>query len=197
MRFMNGFLFRLQAHERGVSVEHAVTFEHLALMAEVDVRDLDLLQQDVLPHVHLRPVADREGAEVFARTLAAVVDVPQLGALVLGVPLAEFVAVTEHPFFRTCLLLVPTATADGAVHFEFFQAIQQGDRLQLVAARIKAGLFLYPTRVNTLLYTTNEQVRTVFLHQHVAEGDSLLKVVARVHMEQVEGHFRRMEGLTR
>ena len=48
-----------------------------------------LLALDVLPDVELGPVGDREHAHVLARVHARVVQGPQLGPLVLRVPLAE------------------------------------------------------------------------------------------------------------
>ena len=47
---------------------------------------------DVLPDVELGPVRQREHADVLALAVPAVVEVPQLGPLVLRVPLAELVA---------------------------------------------------------------------------------------------------------
>ena len=63
-----------------------------AAVREVDRRQLDLLVVDVLPDVELGPVRQREHADVLALAVAAVVEAPQLGALVLRVPLAELVA---------------------------------------------------------------------------------------------------------
>src|SRR5437660_1410222 len=70
-------------------VEHAVTAEDLALVREVDRGNLETLGVDVLPHVELRPVRDREHAHVLALVDAPVVEVPQLRPLALRVPLAE------------------------------------------------------------------------------------------------------------
>src|SRR5437899_2842872 len=47
-------------------VQHPVAAEDLALVREVDARQLELLARDVLPHVELRPVRDREDADVLA-----------------------------------------------------------------------------------------------------------------------------------
>ena len=55
-------------------------------------RDLEPLREDVLPHVELGPVRDREHAHVLAPPHAAVVEAPQLRALAPRVPLAEVVA---------------------------------------------------------------------------------------------------------
>ena len=47
---------------------------------------------DVVPHIHLGPVGEREDADAFAGMDAGVIEVPQLGALVLGIPLTGTVA---------------------------------------------------------------------------------------------------------
>src|SRR5437764_1065696 len=99
------------AHKREVferdGQQHAVALEDLALVGEVDRWDLEILAGDVLPHVQLGPVGDGEGPDVLALADAPVEQRPQLGALVLGVPLAEVVAEGEHPLLGPGLLLVP------------------------------------------------------------------------------------------
>src|SRR5690606_5764824 len=98
----------------GVGQEHAVAFEDLARVGEVDRRDLDALTPDVVPHVELGPVGQREDPDVLALADPRVVEVPQLGALVLRVPLAEVVAEGEDPLLGPGLLLVaPGAAEDG------------------------------------------------------------------------------------
>src|SRR5439155_12849585 len=73
-------------------VEHPVAPEDLPLVREVDRRQLELLALDVLPHVELGPVRDREDSDVLALADARVVEVPELGPLRARVPLAEVVA---------------------------------------------------------------------------------------------------------
>jgi hypothetical protein len=84
----HAFVERLLAvdelHERRDRVEHPVAAEDLALVGEVDRRHLEALGGDVLPHVELGPVREREDAHVLAAADAPVVEVPQLGALGLG-----------------------------------------------------------------------------------------------------------------
>src|SRR4029453_16136452 len=85
-------------------VEHPVAAEDLALVREVDRRQLELLARDVLPDVELGPVRDREDADVLAFADARVVEVPQLGPLHARVPLAEVVAEGEDPLLRAAAL---------------------------------------------------------------------------------------------
>src|SRR3954449_5959810 len=78
-------------------VEHPLPVDDLPLLGEVQRRDLDLLLGDVAPDVQLGPVGQREHPDRLTEVDAAVVQVPELGALVLRVPLAELVAEGEDP----------------------------------------------------------------------------------------------------
>src|SRR5206468_4440977 len=93
---------------------HVVAAEDVALVGEVDRRQLDVLLREVLPDVELGPVGQREDADVLALVMAPVVKTPQLRALVLGVPLAELVAEGEHPLLSARLLLVTAGPAADA-----------------------------------------------------------------------------------
>ena len=62
-------------------------------MRIVQTGQLYILLIDVLPNVHLGPVADGKCPEMLARLFPGVEYVPKLRALVLGVPLSELVAV--------------------------------------------------------------------------------------------------------
>src|SRR5690606_17243974 len=91
---------------------HAAAIHDLAPMREVDLRNLQVLLLDVLPHVQLRPVAEREDAEVLTHSLPTVVEAPELGPLIFRVPLAETVAVREEALLGARLLLVAPGSAD-------------------------------------------------------------------------------------
>src|SRR6185503_11608369 len=60
-------------------VKHPVALEDLALVGEVDRRQLQPFAGDVLPDVELGPVRDREDADVLAAADTRVVEVPELG----------------------------------------------------------------------------------------------------------------------
>src|SRR3954449_4667668 len=114
-------------------IQHPVAPEHLALVREVDLRQLEILARDVLPHVKLRPVRDGEHADVLALADARVVDVPQLGALRTRVPLAEVVAEAEDALLRAGALLVAPGPAHRGVEAVLLDRVEQRRRLQLVA----------------------------------------------------------------
>ena len=119
----------------GDRVEHPVAGEHVALVREVDRRQLELLARDVLPHVELGPVGDREHAHVLAAADAPVVEVPQLGPLAARVPLAEVVAEREDALLRAGALLVAARAAERGVEAVRLDRVEQRRGLQPVARR--------------------------------------------------------------
>src|SRR5205085_1217665 len=95
--------------------EHAVTLDDRPLLGEVERDDGDALEVDVLPDVQLGPVREREDADALALVDAAVVEVPQLGPLVLRVPLVEAVAERVDALLGPRLLLVAAGPAERGV----------------------------------------------------------------------------------
>src|SRR3546814_16935359 len=55
-----------------------------ARRGEVERHDRNIFARDILPDVELGPVRDREHAAALALRLAGVVEVPELGTLLLG-----------------------------------------------------------------------------------------------------------------
>ncbi len=119
---------------------HAVALEHPAPVGEVDRRELDRPRRRCTARCRARS-SSTAGTPGCARpAVAAVVEVPQLGPLVLRVPLAEVVAEAEHPLLGPGLLLVAAGTAEDGVEALLLDASQQGDGLQPVAAGPRPGL---------------------------------------------------------
>ena len=77
---------------------------------------------------------DREDPHVLAAVDAAVVEGPQLGALHLGVPLAELVAVGVDALLGAGLLLVAAAATEGGGEAVLLDGVEQGADLEAVAA---------------------------------------------------------------
>src|SRR5690606_5035533 len=134
-----------------VGQEHAVALEDLARVGDVDGRDLDALAADVVPHVELGPVGQREDPDVLALADARVVKVPQLGALVLRVPLAELVAEGEDPLLGPGLLLVAPGAAEDGVDLVLLDRVEQRHGLEPVAGGPPAGVLGYLRRAARLL----------------------------------------------
>ena len=126
---------------------------------------------------------------------APVVEVPQLGPLVLGVPLAELVAEGEDPLLRPGPLLVAAGAAEGGVEAVLGDRVQQRHRLQAVARGPRTGLLDHAAAVDRVLDAGHDQPLAQFGHPAVAVLDHLGEVVAGVHVHQREREGARPEGL--
>ena len=111
---------------------------HRARLGEVQRHDRDVLQVDVMPDVQLRPVGKREDADALALVDAAVVEVPQFRALILGIPLAEAVAEGVDPLLGAGFLFVAAGAAEGRIETAFGQGVEQRAGLEQAAAFLGA-----------------------------------------------------------
>src|SRR5690606_20692536 len=107
--------------------------------------------------VQLGPVGQREDPDMLARTVFAVVEIPQLRALPAWIPLPVFVAETEDPLLGAGLLLVAARAAEYGVEPAFAHTAQQRGRLQPVAAAARAGVLGDPPGVDIVLDPAHEQ----------------------------------------
>ncbi len=109
-----------------------------ARLGEVERDDGDLFRVEVEPDVELGPVGEREDADGLAFAEAGVVEAPELGALVLGVPLAGGVAEGVDAFLGAGLFFVAAGSAEGCVVAAFFEGVEQGAGLEQAAAVLGA-----------------------------------------------------------
>ncbi len=188
-------LVREPLDEVGGGVQHPVAAEHVALVREVDRRQLEPLARDVLPHVELRPVRDREHADVLALADARVVEVPELGPLRARVPLAEVVAEAEDALLRAGALLVAARAAHRGVEPVLLDRVEQRRRLQLVPRRARPGLLDDAALVDRLLDARDDEALAELGDAAVAVLDHLGEVVARVDVHDRERELRRAERL--
>ena len=105
-------------------------------MTEVDPGHFNSLLADVLPDVQFRPVAQGKDAHVFADVEPGIVEVPDLGPLIIRVPLAECIAEAEESLLRPRLLLIAPSSTDAAIESKFFDGSQQSGDLEMVAAHL-------------------------------------------------------------
>ena len=150
---------------------------------------------DVLPDVELGPVRDREDPDVLAGMVAAVVQAPQLGPLVLRVPLAELVAEGEDPLLGPGLLLVAAGPAEDGVELVLGDGVEQGPGLQAVPRGVDPGILDHPAGVDRLLHRGHHQPGAQLGDPPVAELEHLGEVVAGVHVHHREGDAGRPERL--
>ena len=159
----------------------------VAPVREVDRRQLDVLVGDVLPDVELGPVREREHADVLTLAVPAVVERPDLGALVLRVPLAELVAEREEALLGARLLLVAAGAAHHRVEPVLLDRVEQRRGLQPVARRAAAAC---PRRRGPRRSTSCTDATTRLTSSRstdgVAELDDLGEVVAGVDVHHRE-----------
>ncbi len=105
--------------------QRAIALHHRTLRGEVQRRHRDLLAVDVQPDVELGPVRNRKHAHRFALVDAGVVEVPQLRALVLGIPAVLLAAEREDALLGARLLLVAARAADRRVEAVLIQRLLQ------------------------------------------------------------------------
>ncbi len=133
---------------------------------------------------------------MLAGTHGALVELPELGSLALGVPLTEGVAEGEHPLLGPSLVLVAPGTAEGGVESVGVDGVEQGGRLETVArtAGTRVG---HPALVDRLLDAGDEQPGPDRLHLGVPVGEDLGEVVTRVHVHHRERNPPRGERFGR
>ena len=155
----------------------------------------DFLALDVHPDVHLGEVGEREDAEVFAGVLAAVEEVPEFGALVFRVPLAEVVAVGEEALLGAGFFLVAAAAAEAGVVLVLLDGVEQGDGLQFVAGGVGAFFLDDAAGVDGFLDGADDEAGADEFHEFIAVGHGFREIVAGIDVDEREGHARRPEGL--
>src|SRR5687767_10551627 len=135
----------------GPGEPHAAPLDHFTLVGEVQLWKGDFFSRDVLPDVELGPVRKREDPKVFARVSAPVIEVPQLRALILRVPLAERVAMRKDALLGPGFLLVAPRPTERHVNAKFPDGVEKRDGLQRVPAGGRARFLLNPPLIDGVL----------------------------------------------
>ena len=190
------FLIRLGWHEVGVRNPLTTPADAAALVAEVDGGNLKLLSLDVFPDIHFGPVRERENPHVLTRVQSAVVEIPDLRALVLGIPLAEAVSEAEEALLGTGLLLIATRSAYATIEAELLDRGQQDGDLELVAADLPRGLHS-EAFLKRLIHGADNEFGAEFLGAAVTEFEKFGKLVSCCNVQEGERNVRRAEGLLR
>lgn len=183
--------------EFAVGQPGASATEHSPLMSEVEAGEGDFLFLDIHPDVHFRPVAEREDAEMFAVVFASVEEIPEFWPLILGVPLAEIVAMAEESLFGAGLFFIATTTAEAAIVSTRLNGIQQGGGLQAVAAGVVALFFAHSAGIDGLLDAGDFEGQAKVGHELIAIVQRFLEIMSSVHMQQRKWHPCGMECLAR
>src|SRR5262245_65236440 len=103
---------------------------HFAPVGVINRRHLQALPRYVVPDIELCPVADGEYPHVLASIDAGVVQVPQLGALILWIPLAEGVAERKDALLGARFFFVAPRPAYARVQAQLGNRVEQSHTLQ-------------------------------------------------------------------
>ena len=152
-------------------------------MGEIDAGQVDIFCKDILPHIHLCPVADRENPEMFPHPFFSVEHVPEFRTLVLWVPLPEFITMGKEPLFGPGLLFIAARTPDGRIEFVCFDGIKQGNGLQHIPAGIDTCFFYSPSFVNRFLYRTHQQPCIYRISHPIPEFQGFNEIVTGINVQ--------------
>ncbi len=182
-----------------VIVDHnqsAVHVDDLSLGRKVERDNRDFFEVDVLPNVELGPVRDREDANALAFPDLAVVDIPQLGALVFGIPRMVFVAEGVDTFFGTRLFFVATGTAKCGIELVLVERLLERVGLHDVGMDVAAVGEWSDALLHAFFVDVDNQIPAKLVANEIlAERDHLLKLPSRVDVHQRERRLGRIECL--
>jgi hypothetical protein len=130
-----------------------------------------------------------------AARVPGAVEAPQLGPLVLRVPLPELVAEGVDALLRAGLLLVAPRPAEDGVEVVRVNGVEQRGGPQLVARAV--GALAHTAGVDGLLDARDEQAHAELGGPAVAELQHLGEVVPGVDVQERERDARRRKGLLR
>ena len=175
-----------------------LAFPHIgrAFFGEVERHDRHIVEVDVLPDVELGPIGDREDADALPLILLGVVEVPELGPLVLRVPAMACGTEAEDAFLGAALFLIAPRAAKSRVKAVFVERLLQTFCLphigveRAVIKRIDPSFLRFGVLVDQKLHAG-------LLGHLVAQLIHRLELPGRIDMEQREGRRRWIKRLAR
>ena len=156
-----------------------------------------MLALDIHPHIHLGEVRERKDAEMLAGVVSPVEEIPEFGALVFGIPLAELITVRKEALLGAGLFLITAAATEAGVEFVLLDGVEKGNGLKLVAGGVGPLLLLHAALVDRVLDEADHEPGSEFFGKGIAVVERLLEIMSGVHMQEQERNFRRPERLRR
>ena len=163
-------------------------------MGEVDGGEWDFFALNVHPDIHFGEIGEREDAEVLAGVFAAVEEVPEFGALIFGIPLAEVVAVGEEAFLGAGFFFVAATAPEAGVVLVFFDRVEEGDGLEFVAGGVGAGFFDDAAGVDGFLDVTYDELGAEEFYEFIAVVHGFVEIVAGIDVDERERRAGGPEG---
>ena len=178
---------------RGLEGEDlAVADDDVAFLSEIEGDDRNFFEVDVLPDIEFGPIREREDADGFAFIDAGVVEVPEFGALVFWVPLAELIAEGEDAFFGAGFFFFAACAAEGGVELVSAEGVEE--RLSFEHSDALLAINWMREFAGECVFVDDE-FGADFFGDTVAEGVHFREFVAGVNMHEWEGELAWIEGL--
>ena len=130
---------------------------------------------------------------MLAGAVPPVVEIPELGSLVAGIPLTEVVADGEHPLLGARLLLISPSAAEHGIESVRGDGVEQGGGLQRVSGL--PGRLVHPPGIDRVLHPGHDELDAEAGDVAVAVRDDLVEVVAGVDVHDRERDAARPAGL--
>src|SRR5512139_503203 len=160
--------------------------EPLSVPCEVKGAHGDPFPEDVLPDVQLRPGKEGVDPDMGLRPEGGVELVPQLGGLVLVVPLEVLVPRGENTLLGAGPFLVPADPEEDPLEPAFVEDLLEPLRLQRVAADEPSFRRIHPF-TNRLTVPTDDKLHPPLLRHPVPVRDHHGMLVARVDVHEGKG----------
>jgi hypothetical protein len=177
--------------------ERAFALDDGPLLREIKRHDGDVFGEDVLPDIKLGPVRQGKHADGFDRPYARVVDAPELGALVLGIPGVRLGPEGKDALLGAGFLLVAARSAEGRVEAEFVERLLQPLGFHDLGVERGAGVEGIDAAPDTVLIDVDVQLQSEALHRLVAKRDHFPKFPCGIDMEERKRRQRWVERLHR
>ena len=177
----------VEPHALVIDHDHlAVAPDDRALGGEIERHDGNVLEVDILPDVELGPVREREDADRFALVLAGVVEVPQFGALVLGIPAVAGIAEGKNALLGAGFFLVAAGPAEGRIEAIFVEGLLQAVGLHDLGVQCRAVVEGVDVLLDAVGIDVDDEIEAEPLGGFIAEGDHVAELPAGIDMHQRE-----------
>jgi hypothetical protein len=157
---------------------------HHSRLGEVHRHNGNLFQMNIVPHVELGPVGKGKYPDALALVDSTIVDIPKLGPLILGVPLAERIPKGVNAFLGARLFLIPAGSAEGCVKSAGRQRIEERPGLQQTAALLRSEAEGIGSLVDCLRIGVDDQPRTDLRAKPVPELDHFPELIGCIDVQQ-------------
>ena len=152
---------------------------------------------DVLPHIELGPVADREDTNAFVLVDSTVVQTPQFRTLIFWIPTMVLVPEAKDSFLGPRLLFVSASSSECGIVTTGSQRLFEGLGLHDVGVVLRTMLERVDALVDAFLIRVHPQFKAKFFGDSIAKLDHFPELPRGVDVKKRKRNFARIERLAR